>query len=557
MAAETLPAALNSILCLAGLLNSTTELLQWLLEKQPMGFLPTSATLWQFLASLMHMYEASTAADAAATPSSPLAAGLRLILCELAPLNQQFLAVLTTHRHPHWPAHYKRNVSVAINMLLLWQEAALRIAVKVIEGQQKTAQEAAAGDGGGGGGRGGAAGGDGDTFGAADMEQLAASPALLAAAWAQLAAFCQGMYTWQYGKLAKAQHSSSSKCTSSRSSSVAGSSDLAGMFASLQLFPDHEQVAAVFDPGEISARIEALRIPAKGRPSSEAALGSTVRSGFLCPAAFLIGVLRTSYGWSIFCEGLSPQQRASGIKGCGSRPVGSCSSGGGSSSGRGDSRGVGNRAGGGSSSGRGDSSGEGNRAGKSSNSGRGDSSGGGNSGSNSNGGSGSGGSSNTIAGAGKSISMSSTWSSSGEGSSCSSGRIWSSSRGGVAPAAALQLLLEAAALLGVADMPEESSHAVAVLSAVATRCSLGPLKCLLSTRGGLLLDALAAATRYDPASISGTAACVIRMFLDGAGEGGWGLDGTSDLPQPRSNVCAFSVLHGWLFFVGRLAADVT
>ena len=338
-----------------------------------MGFLHASGRLWQVLCGLMG-YGLSLAAGAAATAPRPHVEGLPLILCELAHLNQQFM-VLTTHRQPHWPA--------LTNMLLLWQEAALRLANEVIEGQQKTAHAACVGVGGG---RRAAAGAAGGMFGTeveqqqqgqglpsascedvqasrAALTQLAASPALWAAAWAQLAAFCHGMYTWQCGKLKKAQpssnsrtngnSSSSSSMSSSKSSSIAGSSDLAGMFASLQLFPDHEQVAAVFDPGEISARIEALSIPAKGRPFSETALASALRRGFLVPTAFLDSVL-TSQGRSDLCEGLNLQQGARESEGLGSRGWEKTGHGG-SSSGRGESRGegsTGSNSGGGSGGGR-------------------------------------------------------------------------------------------------------------------------------------------------------------------------------------------------------------
>ena len=83
-----------------------------------MGFLPASATLWQLLSSLMPLCEESLAAGAAAPAPSPRAIALPLSLFQLAPLNQQFLALLTTQRHPHWPAHYKRNVPGVIKVLL-------------------------------------------------------------------------------------------------------------------------------------------------------------------------------------------------------------------------------------------------------------------------------------------------------------------------------------------------------------------------------------------------------------------------------------------------------
>ena len=293
------------------------------------------------------------------------------------------------------------------------------------------------------------------------VRQLAASPALWAAAWAQLAAFCQAMYTRQYGKLAKAKPSSSSSTTttnrnsSSRSSSrskssrsgssIAGSSDLAGMFASLQLSSPHEQVAAVFDPEEISARIEDLEFPGKSRHPSEAAVASSIGNGIRPPGGFLLKVFRISmlHDWPVFCEGLGPQQGSSGDYG--SRPRESYASGGGSSSGSGNSS-----SGGSSSSGGGSSNDAGNsRGGGCSSSGgniigSSDSRGQGNSGSNSNGGS-----STAITGALEVTSRAFTG---------------SSSRGSVAPAAALQLVLEAAVLLGVADRPQESSAAVTLPS---------------------------------------------------------------------------------------------
>ena len=520
---------------LAGFLSSTTEILQWLLEKQPIGFLPASGMLWHVLAALMPMHEASLAPDAAATVPTPHAAGLPLILCGLAPLNQQFLAVLTTDRPPaHWPAVYKRNIPGYITALLLWQEVAFRIAETLIDGQREAAQAAAGIVGGY--GQGAAAGGDGGRVGARDMEQLqqhgqglpavssegiisravtqlAASPALWASAWAQLGAFCQGMYTWQGGKLAEAQPSSSStdgnsSCSSSskssRSSTIAGSSGLAGMFASLQLSPDHEQVTALFHPREISARIEALNLPAKGRPFSETALASNVRRGFVAPAAFLCSVV-AFHGQSFLCGGPSFQQGASGDMG-----PGSC---GREYSGRG-----GNSGGGGNSSG----------AGRNSASGPG------------------GGSSDGKTGAGESISMEFSGNSCGRTSSCSSGHSWSSSIGGVAPAAAPQVLLEAAALVGVADMRQESTAAVLLLCSMANWCSIGSRKCLLSTRGGLVLDVLTAAARFHPESFSDTAN-LMYIFVAGAAEGGWGWGGTSNLRKPPSNVCASSALHGRLF----------
>ena len=512
-----------------------------------MGFLPASSMLWQVLASLMPLYEVSSLADLAATAPSPHAAGLPLTLCELAPLNQQFLALLTADRQPHWPAVHKRNIPGVIKVLLLWQEVALRLAVALIEGQKETAQAAAAGTGGG---RravarvgGGAVGTDveeqqqGQGLPAVSNEdvptsraltQLAASPALWAAAWAQLAAFCHGMYTWQGGKPAQAQpssssssnnvKSSSSRSKSSRGSRVAGSSDLAGMFASLQLSPDHEQVAAVFESGEMSARIEALSIPAKGKPSSETALATILRHGFEAPLTFIDSVLGF-HDRSVLYEGHF-QQGASRSEGTGSRAGGNCSSGGGSGSGRGDTSGEGNSSGGGSSSGRGNTMGEGN-----------------NSGSNSSSGCGGNGSSNKSTEPVKLISTSCTGSSSGE--ACSSGRIWSSSRGGVAPAAALQLVLQAAALVGVVDRPWQSTAAVKLLCTMAKHCSLEAKKRLVSTRGGLVLDVLTAAARCDPGSFAHNAAGLICMILDGAGEGGWGLAWNL-----RSNLCAFSVLHG-------------
>ena len=463
-----------------------------------MGFLPASGMLWQVLASMMHSYEVSSTADAAGTAPSPHAVGLPLILCELAPLNQQFLALLTAHKQSDWPAAYQRRVPGIINILLMWQRAAFRLAATLIEGHQERAEAAAAGGGVGGTfGTGGeqqqshalsAVSGEGILTSRA-VRQLAASPALWAAAWAQLAAFCQGMYTWQGGKLAKTQHSSSSstngnscssssKSTSSRSSSIAGNPDFAGMFASLQLSPDHEQVAAVFDAGEISARIEALDIPAKGRPFSETALPRTSRGGFVDPAAFLHSML-TFHDRSVLCEGLSPQEGTSGIRGHGT------------SSGE-------NSGGSSSSRGRSDSSGSSS------------SSGGKENGSSSTGGDGDG-------------------SRSGEGSSCSSGRIWSSSRGGVAPAAALQLVLEAAVLLGVVDRPRESTAAAALLCTIAKNCTSGPRKCLLATRGGLVLNVLTAAARYNPECFVSVARNIIHIFLDGAGEGAWGSGGTSSL----------------------------
>ena len=461
-----------------------------------MGFLPASGTLWQVLASLTPLYQLNLAADAATSGPSPHAAGVPLILCELAPLNQQFLAVLTAPRQPQWPAHFKRNVPSVIKVLLLWQEAASNLAVQLIDGQQEAAQAAAAARVGGN-GPGAAAGGGAGAFGTDGEQQgqglsavpskglltsrvvmqLAASPALWAAAWAQLAAFCQGMYTWQGGKLKKSQPSSSSSSSggrskSSKSSTIAGSSERTGMFASLQLSPDHEQVAAVFDHGEISARIEALEIPAKGRPLSEVALAKALRYGFVAPAAFLDSVL-TVHGGSVL-EGLNLQQVVSGSEGTGSRA------------------GVNRDGGGGSSTGRGDSSGEGNSSSR-------------------------GGSSNSTTGAREIISRTSACSSSGEASSRSGGCLWS--RGGVAPAATLQLVLEAAALLGVADGPQESSNAVMLLFRLANTCSIGPRKCLLSTRGGLLLDMFTAAARYDPGS---NIAQHVHIFL-GAERGAWGL----------------------------------
>ena len=363
------------------------------------------------------------------------------------------------------------------------------------------------------------------------VTQLAASPALWAAAWGQLAAFCQGMYTWQGERPAKAQPSSSSRSKSSKSSSLAGNSDLAGMFAMLQIFPDHEQVAAAFAPGEISARIEALDIPAKGRPFSKTALAKAVGHGFVAPAAFLDTVL-AFHDRSVLCEGLNLQQGASESEVTGSRAGGNCSSGGGSSRGRNDSGGMGKSSGGGSSSGRNDSGGMGNGSGGGSSSGRNDSGGMGNSSGggsssgrgNSAGGSswndrGGGGSSNAIRGAGEIISRTSTGSSSGEGISCSSGRAWSSSRGGVAPAAALQLMLEAAVLLGVVDRLQETTAAVMILFTTAKNCSIEPRKCLLSTRGDLVLDVLSAAARYEPESFVDPARYLLHIFLDGAGEG--------------------------------------
>ena len=501
-----------------------------------MGFLPASGMLWQLSGSLLPMYEGSIAA----TAPSPHAVSLPLILCQLAPLNQQFLALLTTHSgQAHWPTVHQRNVPRLIKMLLLWQRAALRLAVTVIEGQQETAQAAAAAAGAGvGGGQGAAAGGGASAF-CTEVEQqqqgqglpamsseglltsravaqLAASPALWAAAWAQLAAFCQGMYTWQGGKLKKAQPSSSSRSKSSKSSSIVGSSYLAGMCTSHQIFPDHEQVAAVFDPREISARIELLSLPAKGRPFSETALATVLRRGFTASVSFLDSAL-IFHGPSVLCEGLSTQEGGSGSERQCSRAGGICDIGGSSSSGRGDSGSEGNSSGGGSSSGRGYSSGRENSGDGGSSSGRGNSSGGG--GGNSDGGGG-GGSSNAIARAGKIISKTSTGASSEEASSCSNGRIWSSSRGGVAAAAALQLILEAAALLGVADRAQVSTTAVLLLCTMAKNCSLGPRKCLLSTRGGLVLDVLAAAARYDPGSFVPTAQNLMNIFLDGAGKGG-------------------------------------
>ena len=461
----------HNVLCLAGLLNSSTELLQWLLEKQPIGFLPASCTLWQLLASLMPLYDVLLTADAAATASSPHAAGLPFILCELAASNQQFLALLTTQRQPHWPAAYQKNVPGFMNVLLLLQEVAFRLSVTLIDRQQEKAQAAAAAAAGGAGGMFGSDGqeqqqqgqalpGEGLSTSGAVM-QLAASPALWAAAWAQLAAFCQGMYTWQGG------------------SNTAGSSGIAGIFASPS--PDHEQVAAVFSPREISARIEVLAIPAKGRPFSETALASTIRRGFAAPAAFL-DILITFHGRSVLCEGPKPEEGASegeGRENSGAR---------GSSSGRDDSSSRGNngRGGGGSS-----------------------------------GVTGGGGSSSANAGAGEDISRTSTGSSCGEASSGSSSRTWSGSRGGVAPAAALQLILEAAALLGVAERHRESSAAVILLCTMAKNCSLGPRKCLLSTRGGLVLDVVTAAARYHPESFIDIARNFINIFLGGAEEGGW------------------------------------
>ena len=521
----------------AGFLTSTANLLQWLLEKQPMGFLPASMVLWQVAGSLMLMYEASlAAAGGAGTASSPHAADLPLILCKLAPLNQQFLALLTRHRQPQWPAVYQRHVPSIVQVLLVWQESVLRLAGTLIDGQRETAQPQASGAGGGG-GRGAAAEGGGGASGK-DREQqqqgqalpavsnegllmpiavrlLAGSPALWAAAWAQLAAFCQGMYTWQGGKLAEAQPSSSSsskgssssgssssKSTGGRSSTIAGSSDFAGMFASLQLFPDHEQVAAVFDPGEISARLEELSIPAKGRPLSGADLSRTVYGGFVAPSAFLDSVL-IFQGW------------------CGGASVGHGTSSRDNSSGR-------------SSSGRSDSSG---------------SSGGGSSEGKDRGGS----RSNANTRAAESISRTSTGSSSGECSSCSGGSIWG--RGGVGPAAALQLVLEAAALLGVAGGRREATVAVRFLCTIAKNCSIGPRKCLLSTRGGLVLDVLTAVARSNPGFID-IVRNLINILLDDAREGALSWDGTSNLLQPCRNLCFSTGAPPVVLLFGRRLAAV-
>ena len=448
-----------------------------------MGFLPASGMLWQLFASLMHLFEVfevPVRADAAAAAPVPYAAGLPMILCELAPLNQQFLALLTARKLSDWPAAYQRSVlgtiSVpnTIGILLMWQGAALRLAAKLIEEHEERAQAA----GGAGGtdrtdreqqqqGQGLPAMSNEDLLTSSAVTQLAASPALWAAAWAQLAAFCQGMYTWQGGKLKKALPSSSStrgNSSSSSSSIKAGSSDFARMFAALQLSPDHEQVAAVFQPGEISARIELLSLPAKGRPFSETALASVLRRGFTASVSFLDSAL-TFHGPSVLCEGRSSQEGGSGSKGNGS---GSSSGGGGGGAGRSSS-------------------------------------------------------SSAHTGAGEGISSTSTGSGSGEVSSCSSGRIWSSSRGGVAPAAALQLVLEAAVLLGVVGRPRESSAAVMLVCTVAKNCSIGPRKCLLATRGALVLDVLTAPARAYPDSFISVAQNLVYIFLSGAGEGAWGL----------------------------------
>ena len=655
-----------------------------------MGFLPASGLLWRVSASLMPMHEEPLAAYTAVTSCRLHAAGLPLVLCDFAALSQQYLALLTAHRQPDWPAVLKKNVTITVQVLLLRQDAASRFAVKLLQGQQETAHAAAAAGLGGCGGAAAAAGGGRAPGTNVEEEQqqqrqalpavsneplstsravrqLVTSPALWSAAWAQLAAFCQGMYTWQGDKLAKSSSSSSSSTTgkssssrskSSRSSSVAGKFDLAALSALLQLFPDHEQVAAVFDPGEVSARIQALELPAKGRPASKTAFAAAYRDGFVAPAIFVSCVL-TLHGKPVLCEGLDFQQGLSRSGDTGSRFGGNCYGDGGSS-GRDDSRDEGNRSDGGSSSGRGGSSGssgggnssgrddnrdetssssgrddsrvEGNSSGGgSSSSGRGGSSVGGNcygggrssgkddsrgegnsgggdkgdgrddnmgetsssyggsssgrdgssvggncyggggssgrdnsrGGGNSSGGgssssgcycgtggsssgtsgsgrggnsggegnsssggdrsgsAGGGGSSKAVTGCGEVICRTPTGSSSKD--VCSIDRFWSSSIGGVAPAAALQLMLEAAALIGIADRGPQFSAAVAVVCDMAKYCSLEPRKRLLSTRGRLVLDVLTAAARYDPGPVLGIAQSLITIFLGGAERGVWGL----------------------------------
>ena len=537
----------------------------------------------------------SLTADAAANAPSPHAASLPLIMCELLPLHQQFMALVTTHRQYHWPGLVE---SLLLLEVMAFQRVSLSLAV-----QHKAAKAAGVGAGGSGGQRaaagawGGAFGADGedqalpagsneDSPTSRAWRQLAASPALWAAAWAQLAAFCQGMYTWQYGKPKKTRpsesssssmtnrnSSSSSSKSGSRSSNVAGSSDLAGIVASLQLCPDHEQVAALFDPREFSARVEALGIPAKGRPFLETALAHAVGFGFSAPTAFVDTVL-TCHGMSILCEGVSLQQGARGSKGPGSRggensggtgrgDRGSSSSGrgeGSSSSGRGEGSSSSGRGEGSSSSGRGEWGSSSSSTGGRGEGGSGSSSGGrgeGGSGSSSSGGSSGGGdSSNANTRAAESSSRTLTGStSSGEDSSCSSDRLWSESIGGLAPAAGLQLMLEAAALLWVADRHKQSSAAVTLLCTMAKHCSFGPRKCFLSARGGCLLDMLTAAARSYPRSDMDVAD-LINIFVDGSEEGEWVYLGVeSVICQSLALIVVLPVLAQMALSYRHLAAD--
>ena len=62
-----------------------------------------------------------------------------------------------------------------------------------------------------------------------------------------------------------------------------------------------------------------------------------------------------------------------------------------------------------------------------------------------------------------------------------------------------------------------------LLSKMAKNCSIGPRKCFLSTRGGLVLDVVTAAARSHPESLSNTVRTLVYTFVNGAGEGGWRL----------------------------------